>query len=390
MPVCLSLAQCNGDTTQVVCLADLSTTDAGKKVHTFIETSNALITAAGEIDSDMLNVCKGMARDLAIPGGELEPASADADSPGAETKAACQRVRTEIDRIIKQDLVANARLSIVYTPTVCTIDAAAQLRCEQECDPVTVTVTRLECTPGHAYGQCMTSCMGTCTGSCKGNCEGSCTGTCNGSCNGRCNGACAGTCSAKNVDGTCYGTCTGQCAGRCDGSCTGTCSASCSGSCNAECMGTCEGSCSIWVQPPQCTEVQEVTTVEECKTNCEARAHFQADCTKPSLAVSYGYAATAAQTAALDRLVMALQNNYADLLKVGYRSAFVVKDAAKGYAEALDGITTTASQVGLGAGACVADAISRAAGAAAKVDISVSVSVSFSASLTTMGGVSAP
>lgn len=386
----LSLVQCNGDTTQVVCLTDLSTTDAGKKVQAFIDTSNALIVAATEIDSDMLNACKSMGHDLGIPAGDLEPPmSLDPNSPGAATDVACRRVRSEVDKIIHDDLVANASLAVVYTPSVCTIDAGARLRCEQQCDPVTVTVTRLECTPGHAYGQCMASCMGTCTGSCSAGCVGRCSGTCSGSCTGNCNGACAGTCAAKNVDGSCYGACNGSCTGTCDGSCNGSCTASCSGSCGASCVGTCEGDCSIWVEPPRCTEIKDVTTIQECRTNCDARAHFEATCTEPSVTVSYGYAATLAQKAALDRLVTALVNNYSDFLRIGARATLVVADAVGGYKSALEGVTTTAQQVGLGAGACIADAVTRVTSAAAKVQISVSVSVSISASVAAKGGVAA-
>jgi hypothetical protein len=387
----LSLSQltCNGDTTQVVCLTDLNTSDAGKKVQGFIDTSNALIVAAGEIDSGMLNVCKAMAHDLGIPAADLEPAAANPNSPGAATDAACRRVRAEIDKIVKADLVANASLAIVYTPSICTIDAGARLRCEQQCDPVTLTVTRLECTPGHAYGQCMASCMGRCTGSCNGACRGSCSGTCAGTCTGTCNGACAGTCTAKNADGSCYGACAGTCNGTCAGSCEGTCSASCSGTCGASCVGSCEGDCAVWVEPPRCTKVQEVTMIEECKTNCDARAHFEATCTAPALTVSYGYAATTAQKAGLDLLVLALRNNYAEMLRLGARASLVVADAAGGYRTALQGVGTTAQQVGLGAAACVADAITRVGGAASKVQISVNVSITVSASVSAMGGVAA-
>ncbi|MBC8132277.1 MAG: hypothetical protein H7X95_04795 [Deltaproteobacteria bacterium] len=388
-PVVLSLAQCNGDTTQVVCLTDLSTTDAGKKVQGFIDTTNALIVAASEIDSGMLNACKSMARDLGIPADDLDPAMSNAESPGAKTDAACRRVRLEIDKIVHDNLVANARLAVVYTPSVCTVDADARLRCVQQCDPVTVTVTRLECTPGHAYGQCMASCMGKCTGSCSGGCAGSCSGTCSGTCSGNCNGACAGTCAAKNADGSCYGTCGGTCMGTCDGSCTGSCVGSCNGSCTASCSGTCEGECSLWVEPPRCTQVQEVTVVEECKTNCDARAHFEATCSEPSVTASYGYAATTAQKAALDRLVLALRNNYSDFIRIGARASLVVVDAAGGYYTALQGVTTTARQVGAGAAACVGDAITRVGGAASKVQISVNVSIAVSASVSAMGGVAA-
>jgi hypothetical protein len=134
----------------------------------------------------------------------------------------------------------------------------------------------------------------------------------------------------------------------------------------------------------------EVTTVPDCKTTCNARARFQATCTEPSLTVSYGYAPTIAQKAALDRLVVALRNNYARLVELVTRSGSVVQSAADGYAAALGGVTDTARQVGLGATACVGDAITRVAAAAAKVDVSVQVGFSITASVSAMGGVTPP
>jgi modification target Cys-rich repeat protein len=388
--VVVPVVHCNGDTTQVVCLTDLGTSDAGKKVQGFIETSNALITAAGEIDSDMLNACRSMAASLGIPTTQLDPPIAKVDAPGAATETACQRVAREIDKIVHDDLAPNAHLAIVYTPSVCTVDAEAQLRCEQQCDPMTVTATRLECKPGKLYGQCMGSCMGTCTANCAATCTGTCTGACTGTCSGSCNGMCAGVCSSQNANGTCYGSCVGTCTGTCDGTCTGSCSAICTGTCGPTCQGSCEGTCSTWVQPPQCTEVQERTTVTDCKTNCAARARFQAKCTEPSLTVTYGYIGTPAQEAALQRLATALRSNYARILKVGTRASVVVRDAAAGYAIALAEVTPTANQIGLGAGVCVADAITRVAGATAKVDVSVKASVTFSASISAMGGFTGP
>jgi hypothetical protein len=389
LPASLFQVQCNGDTTEVVCLSDLSATDAGRKVQRFIETSNALITAAADIDFDSLSVCRSMATDLGIPPLELEPSTQNARSPGAATDAACRRMQAEIDKIIHDDLALNAHLAIVYTPTVCTVDAEAQWRCEEQCDPVAVTVTRLECTPGKFYGQCMGTCMGTCTSSCNATCNGSCTGICAGTCTGSCNGMCDGICAARNAsNGACYGSCNGSCAGICDGSCVGTCDATCSGSCGNRCLGACEGTCSAWVQPPACTQVEEITTVPDCRTNCVARARFLAKCSDPSLTVTSGYSGTTSQQAALQRLMVALRNNYARSLKVGFRATKVVQDAATGFATALGGAAATARQVGLGAGACVADAITRVAGAVAKINVAVSISVSFTASVSAMGGVS--
>src|SRR4029078_12031537 len=127
----------------------------------------------------------------------------------AATRAACTRVKAEIDKIILEDVPTQARLAAVYTPAVCTIDVEAENNCVTQCEPRTITVTRLMCSPGHAYLQCAGMCSGTCGGTCSGSCTGICDGRCNGTCSGHCNGTCTGTCSAMNADGSCYGTCAG-------------------------------------------------------------------------------------------------------------------------------------------------------------------------------------
>ncbi|HXU05436.1 MAG TPA: hypothetical protein VN903_30970, partial [Polyangia bacterium] len=260
------LAGCGGSAAKgVTCNSDLGQTDAGRKVRLFIDTSDKLVKAANEIDADMYDVCTGIAADLGIPSAELAPPVGQEDVAGARAKAACTRVKTEIDTIVANDIPTTARLSITYTPAICTIDAALKTTCIEKCEPKTVTVTDLMCTPGHFYGQCSASCTGTCGGSCSGMCQGQCTATCNGGCSGHCNGMCTGTCSAMNADGTCYGTCTGTCNGSCDATCTGSCTGSCNGSCSATCTGGCEGACTTWVQPPQCTEVERQVTVDECE-----------------------------------------------------------------------------------------------------------------------------
>jgi hypothetical protein len=381
------VAGCDGAGGEVTCNADLSS-DAGRKVKMFLETSNALIRAAEAIDGDMLAACRGMASDLGIPGAELNPAVGMENVAGERTRVACVRVKTEIDKILLENAKVGTKIAVVYTPAVCTIDASAQTRCVRECQPVTVTVTELMCTPGKFTGSCTANCMGSCEGSCAGSCGGSCAGTCGGTCMGNCNGMCNGTCSAMNADGSCYGTCTGTCTGTCEGTCMGSCSGSCSGSCTAMCMGTCSGDCSAgWNPPPKCTEVMKSVVVDDCNTTCESKAKFEASCTDPKLTVTYGFQATAAQKAQLDKLLTALRNHYAKFLKVSFRAGTMVVTAAEGYSAALTGVTATANMVGLQAGACVASAIQSTARALAQVNVSVSVSVMVSASASASGGV---
>jgi hypothetical protein len=380
----VALSSCDGSpATGVTCSTDLGTTDAGRKVRLFVDTSDALVRAANQIDRDMLGVCTGMAEDLGIPNAEIAPPVGMEKAAGAATKAACTRVATEIDDIIKNDVPTMARLSITYTPAVCTIDAEAQTRCVEQCEPKTVIVSKLECVPGHLYGQCSATCTGTCGGSCSGMCQGQCTATCTGMCEGNCNGMCNGTCTAKNADGTCYGKCTGTCTGSCDARCTGSCSGSCNGTCNATCMGGCEGNCNVWVQPPQCTEVQEPVTVDECHTTCESQAKFEAVCTEPSLSVTYGVSPMGPR---VGKLVNAVKNHYATLLKVSVQTGTTIGDSVSGFSAALSGVTTYAEQVGAQAGLCVLDAVSAVASATEQIHVSAMVSVSISASVTASGG----
>jgi hypothetical protein len=124
LPLAFALGSCDGTPAQgVTCESDLGQTEAGRKVALFIDTSDALVKAANQIDADMQSACLGMAADLGIASSELEPPLGTASSAGARTKAACTRVKAEIDEIIKTDVPVAARLSITYTPAVCTIDA---------------------------------------------------------------------------------------------------------------------------------------------------------------------------------------------------------------------------------------------------------------------------
>jgi hypothetical protein len=375
----VALGSCDGTPASgVTCDADLGQTDSAKKVQLFIDTSNALVVAANAIDADMQDACVGMASDLGIPPNEIAPPEGTENNAGAKTRAACTRVNTEIQNILKNDVPTTAKLTIVYTPAVCTIDAQAQTKCVQECEPKTVTVTEYMCEPGHFYGNCSLMC----TGSCTGGCDGQCNAYCNGSCGGTCKGSCDGTCSAKAADGSCAGTCTGTCNGTCSARCTGTCSGTCSGTCT----GGCSGDCTAWVQPPQCTETQKQVTVDECHTTCESKAKFEAVCTNPSVFVTFD---VSPHKASVDKLVKALANNYAKVVKVAVRTGTTLGDAVPAFVTALDGVTDYAKNVGLQASACAIDAVSAVGKAATQVEVSASFSVMISVSATASGSATA-
>lgn len=375
----IALSGCDGTPAQgVTCSSDLGQTDAGKKVALFIDTSNSLVVAANQIDADMQSACIGMAQDLQIPAAEYAPPVGTETNAGAKTRAACTAVNAEIQRILKEDVPTTAKLTVVYTPAVCTVDAAAQTKCVEECEPVTVTVTDYMCEPGHFYGQCSAQC----TGSCSGSCAGTCTAACHGSCSGMCKGTCNGTCMAKAADGSCAGMCNGTCNGTCDATCTGTCS----GSCGGTCTGGCSGDCNVWVKPPTCTATQRQTTVDECHTTCESKAKFEAVCTAPSVYVTFD---VTPHKPSVDLLVKAVANHYSQLLKVSARTGTTIGTSAAGFSTALSGVTDYAQQVGAQAALCVVGAVSAVGKAATQVEVSASFSVMISASVTASGSAAA-
>ena len=137
------------------------------------------------------------------------------------------------------------------------------------------------------------------------------------------------------------------------------------------------------MQPPKCTEVEKQVTVDECETTCEAQARFAAVCTEPMLSVGYG---VSPERASVGRLVTALANHYATLLKVLVRTGTTIGDSVSGFSTALSGVGDYAQQVGAQAALCVLDAVSAVGAAATQVDVSASFSVSISASVSASGG----
>jgi len=209
----------------------------------------------------------------------------------------------------------------------CEVSASASIEATANCD-VTVDPGSVEAT---CEGKCevdasadvSASCSAdataevTCTGTapnleCSGSCSGTCELTAAAACEGTCNGTCNGTCSVENTDGSCAGECDGTCEGSCEmeagascsGQCKGTCEytapeggcsadakaeVSCKGEANAEASVNCSGSCSGSVTPPSASA--------ECQASAKAEAELKAECTPPSVDVSYSFAAGASATA---------------------------------------------------------------------------------------------
>ena len=360
-----------------------------------METSVALVKAAREINEDALGACRLMARELGIPDAELAPPSEQAGVPAAETRAACTRVRAEIDKVVAT-LNPTVRITIVATPAVCTVSAEVEHRCVETCEQKTYTETELRCTPGKLSGVCGATCSGSCSGTCSLGCRGSCSATCTGTCSGRmsgkcegtCGGVCDGTCSAMvgadgrcsgTCTGTCHGTCTGKIEGQCDARCEGSCSATCTGECTAMCSGRCTGGCSIMYQAPRCEEYEVTYVKTECEKTCETKARCEAMCTEPQLSVAVA-SNLADEKMKAAKLIAALKVGLPKILKVLERAGNVIKSSGEAYASALNGLPRAVIGAGLQAGACVIAAGQATGTALGQINASLEVSVTVQAS----------
>jgi hypothetical protein len=250
----------------------------------------------------------------------------------------------------KCDVEASGGSAMVECKGECVADANAMLDCGADVD--------LQCTGTAPSFACEGSCSGTCNltagGSCSGECKGTCTVEAEANCDGEFTASTeegaaegSGTCKARagaKCDGTCTGSCeltaaaecTGECKGECkytapEGGCTGGAKASCEGSADVSVM--CQGECKGEVTPPM--------VEADCQATAKAEAEFSAECTPPSVGLSYQLSASAqamfegdaeAQVAFEARL-QAFATAYGELIAKGAKIELVA-NAGLGLAEA--------------------------------------------------------
>ena len=242
------------------------------------------------------------------------------------------KIDAKVDALIaavKADFTANIDGSVTldYKPAQChasldvAIDAQAHCEAKAGCDVMA--------SPGSVDVKCEGACSGECSGTCEGalptcqvdasaTCSGKCEGTCTlnaaASCEGTCHGDCSGTCSAKDASGKCAGSCDGMCTGNCELAVAASCSGSCSGkcevaadakcdggkapSCSGSCKGTCSGSCTGKVTPPSASANCDASA--DCNAQASAKANASIECTPPSIALSYSFAAGVSASAQAD------------------------------------------------------------------------------------------
>ena len=153
--------------------------DAGRKLHGFLEATVALEVAANKVESVVKESC-------VIMGHELKMAESDLSG---STDAVCNKVIENLKAGMSASFKADAKLDIQYKPAVCTVNADIAARAAAQCE-------------AKAEADIGVTCSGTCNGTCDGQCSGSGTagtggssgsGNCNGQCSGTCHGGCDGT-----------------------------------------------------------------------------------------------------------------------------------------------------------------------------------------------------
>ncbi|MGH1348343.1 MAG: hypothetical protein ACRBN8_42715 [Nannocystales bacterium] len=276
----------------------------GKASISGVASIDSFFGAAIDLDASM----------VALSGGLRARLDAIGASVGLEPGATGAELQLAIENHL-EDYISGG-LSIDYQPARCeaSIEAgiAAAAECDVDVDPGEVSAS---CSGScaldvQAGAECSTDAELVCTGTAPGfACEGTCSGSCVAefSAAADCGGTCRGTCTLQGgteiegFDGRCDGTCEGECAtemsaggscddARCEGSCeytplSGECEAGASARCEAmagasiECDAGCEGT----VDPPSVSA--------ECEATVDAKASASIECTPPTLAFSYRWAA---------------------------------------------------------------------------------------------------
>jgi hypothetical protein len=256
---------------------------------------------------DVTTACRSMAQELDAPAADQDAATAEKD----QRKALSLWCSAAVKAIGTVKAQAGGTLTLEGTPQQCVASIGAAANCQASCSgsaKCDLKANPPKCTGGSLSVACKGECTAKagaslkCTGSCSAECKGSCTAQggvqCSGKCEGTCKGAAqGGTGTGIKADGTCDGTCEGKCEVTAPGvTCTGSCDGECSGSCTgtAEASVTCDGECKADFEPLKCTggKLEGGCQVEaKCEGNCDASVSAKAECTPPSVKVSFSGAA---------------------------------------------------------------------------------------------------
>ena len=258
--------------------------------------------AAASIE-DLTTACRSMAVDLGADKAKQDEAGATTDKREA-LKLWCAAAVTAIGTVKAK---AGGSFKVVFVPPKCEVSVSAKANCQASCSggvKCDVQANPPKCTGGTLTVECKGDCtaMAGAEVSCTGSCSGGCTGSCTAEGGVDCTGKCEGTCEAKagvsgsgaQADGTCKGTCKGSCSvtapkAMCTGSCGGKCDAACKGTATASVK--CDGTCMAGGTPLKCEggKLEGGCKVDspKCEGNCNASVSAKAECSPPTIAVSF-------------------------------------------------------------------------------------------------------
>lgn len=360
------------------CLRDFGTSDTAQHLETFLQSTATFASTASETERSLLDACVRMGHDLAIPDGEMQPASSDVPP----VRAACARV----DRQVRDDMtairgVANARVEVASTPPACRVSVDGYAQCMAHCDASYTPAQIPRCEGGEIRGRCSGDCSGRCAVEVHGSCTGRCEGTCSGSCTGICQGHCEGTCTVRAADGSCNGACQGTCQGSCSAGCTGGCEGRCEVSGQAHCEAECRGGCSVQYTEPVCTgHLVPPQADVNCNASCNARIHAEATCTPGSTTVRVEGGVTGDIQARATRLRTAVEGSLPAITAVAEKLQRL-NASAQALVQSGEQVAASIQQLGLEAIACAAQATTTLPRATVSVSVSVEVSASLSGSV---------
>lgn len=330
--------------------------------------------ASAAID-DLTTACRSIATDLDVAQADRDAAEANTDKQ-ARMKAYCQLAVSAIGTV-----KGSATLSINAAAPQCSASVSAKADCQAKCNGGVKCDFKAN-PPTCSGGKLEIACKGGCTASAQApsvSCEGSCEASCSGSCtvttgSVRCAGKCNGTCSAGGQAGDtgiqADGTCKGECAGTCEVTAPGAnCTGSCQGQCTGKCTATggvavkCDGTCDADFEPIKCEggELSGGCNADvKCDANCSASVKAKAECTPPSLTVTFSGGIDAQ---AAGKLRGTIEANFGVIL------AF--KSRLEGMASVAATISGSADAVVDIKAACIPQVV--AAGAAAVSDVAAAV-----------------
>ncbi len=256
--------------------------------------------------TDLTTACKSMASELDASAADL--AAAEAKTPGKDQMDAYCKLAVKSIATVKA--TAGGTLAIDFVPPKCEASISAKGSCQAKCDvsgKCDIKANPPQCTGGSLSVACKGECTAKagatlkCEGKCEVGCKGSCTVQggikCEGKCEGTCEGAGGAGTSGLDASGKCTGTCKGTCSAtppgvECTGSCNGECGGSCTGS--AEASVKCDGECKADYEPLKCEggKLEGGCKVDaKCDANCDASVSAKAECTPPSVSVTFSGAA---------------------------------------------------------------------------------------------------